>query len=246
MWLNWHVTQLASDSDIGCTASMVREPKRLPPEPDGQLIHHRTYDVEAYREDDGRRLRLRGMVHDEKPPGIYFPDDPDPLSVHQMVVDLVLDFPTLEIVEVDVVMEVTPHAACVSIEETYQKLVGLSIARGFSRKVKDLFGGPLGCTHIGALLQAMAPVAIQSMWSMQAAAAQAAKEAGETEVTFGPMDDEGRKRAMAFNLNTCHMWAEDGPNVALIRSGGEMEPPVWAVERLEALGRDPQEWSRGQ
>ncbi len=238
MWLNRHVTQLASDSDIGCTASMVREPKRLPPEPDGQLIHHRTYDVEAYREDDGRRLRLRGMVHDEKPPGIYFPDDPDPLSVHQMVVDLVLDFPTLEIVEVDVVMEVTPHAACVSIEETYQKLVGLSIARGFSRKVKDLFGGPLGCTHIGALLQAMAPVAIQSIWSMRST------EEGTpvpAPLPSNPTDEQIRER-FAHNLNSCHVWAEDGETIATIKRGEELEPPLWIHDRFEKLGLDIESW----
>ena len=31
-----------------------------------------------------------------------------------------------------------------------------------------------------------------------------------------------------------------------LSKGDEEEPPVWAVERLEALGRDPQEWSRGR
>jgi len=37
----------------------------------------------------------------------------------------------------------------------------LSIARGFTHKVRGLFGGPRGCTHTTALSQAMAPEAIQ-------------------------------------------------------------------------------------
>ncbi len=207
----------------------------VPPEPDGVLLHHRSYDVRAYRL-AADRLMLRGIVHDQKPPGIYFADDPDPLSVHHMVVDLTLVFPTLEIVAADVTMNVTPHTNCSRIEPDYQQLVGLSIARGFSRHVKNLFGGPSGCTHVGALLQAMAPVAIQSMWSMTGGS-RASSDAGTD-------DDEGRKRAMAFNLNTCHIWAEDGEQVLSLRRGESLEVPVWAVDRLTQLGRDPEEWNR--
>ena len=208
---------------------------QLPPQPDGRLSHQRSYDVDSYRLSADRML-LRGVVHDQKPPGTYFEGDPDPLSIHHMVVDLILMFPTLEIVAVDVTMNVTPHTGCTRIEPDYQQLVGLSIARGFSRSVKDLFGGPNGCTHIGALLQAMAPVAIQSMWSMNALSSP----------DRGVPDDEGssaaRDRALAFNLNTCHIWAEDGEQVLAIDRGEPLEVPVWATQRLEQLGREPDAW----
>ncbi len=209
-------------------------PVNLPPAPDGRLLHQRTYDVESYATDDGR-LILRGTIHDQKPAGIYFEDDPDPLSVHLMVVELALAFPSLEIESAEVLMEVTPHKGCSSIEASYQQLVGLSIARGFSRKVKDLFGGPSGCTHIGALLQAMAPVAIQSMWSMRAV--------DETPVALTPdQEAQQRRQALAFNIDTCHIWARDGEQMAQVEAGGEMEPPVWALERLEKLGRSADDW----
>lgn len=211
----------------------------LPPPPDGDQIHHRAYDVFSYRL-GADRMMLRGIVHDEKPPGTYFDGDTEPLSVHHMVVDLTLDFPSLEIVEASVTMNVTPHMSCNTIEPDYQKLVGLSIARGFSRQIKDLFGRAHGCTHIGALLQAMAPVAIQSMWSMNSSGnnGSGASEAA-ADVTSS---DEGRERAMAFNLNTCHIWAEDGENVQAIRRGEDLEVPVWASERLVQLGRSPSDW----
>ncbi|MEZ5375684.1 MAG: DUF2889 domain-containing protein [Acidimicrobiales bacterium] len=208
------------------------------PEPTGTLIHDRTYDVAAYREGPDR-LRLRGKVHDQKSPGIYIEDDPDPLSVHQMEVDLLLDFPAMTILEVAVEMQTTPHRGCTAIEPDYQQLVGMSIARGFARKVKDTLGGPKGCTHIGALLQAMAPVAIQSSWSMRSLAVR--EDPSAVPVSFTADD---RMRAMAFNLNTCHIWDEEGEQVANVKAGVEMEIPVWAEDRLAALGRTPEEWRK--
>ncbi len=208
------------------------------PEPTGTLIHNRTYDVAAYREATDR-LRLRGVVHDEKPPGTYIEDDPDPLTVHRMEVDLLLDFPSLTILEVMVEMQTTPHRGCNAIEPDYQKLVGLSIARGFVRQVKDRLGGPKGCTHIGALLQAMAPVAIQSSWSMRSLAMQ--ESPGEVAVSLTPED---RMRSLSYNINTCHIWDEEGQQVADVKAGVEMEIPVWAEERLVSMGRTPEEWRK--
>lgn len=207
----------------------------LPPEPDLPLIHHRSYDVRAYRQSP-TELRLRGTVQDQKPPGIYIDDD-QPLTVHHMVVDLLISFPALQILEVDVVLGTHPHEGCAAIEPDYQQLVGLSIARGFSRAVKDRLGGPRGCTHVGALLQAMAPVVIQSTWSMRAA------EEGTVAVNIGrSKSDVSVEDRLRYNLDTCHIWAADGELVAKVRAGEEIPPPVWAVERLEELGRDPDEW----
>ena len=201
------------------------------------LIHTRTYTVRAYH-DDPNTLRLRGAVLDLKPAGLYFDDDPEPLPVHEMVVDLILDFPSLEITDVDVVMEVTPHTICTNITTTYDQLIGLSIARGFSRQVKDRFGGPSGCTHIGALLQAMAPVAIQSMWSMRLV------EPEESPLGRTPLEEspEARREAMKFNLNTCHVWEENTHLAQLALEGKDIGVPVWAEERLLKLGKSPDEW----
>ena len=68
----------------------------LPPDPDLPLLHTRSYDVNSYMEAPNR-LRLRGIVRDVKPAGLYVPEDPDPLTVHHMVVDLVVEVPSMEI-----------------------------------------------------------------------------------------------------------------------------------------------------
>lgn len=210
-----------------------------PPEPELPLLHDRTYSVRAYRQSD-TELRLRGQVKDQKPPGVYVETDPDPLTVHHMVVDLVIAFPRLEIVEAEVVMEVHPHDRCPTIGDHYEKLVGLSIARGYTHKVRELFGGPRGCTHTTALLQAMAPVAVQSIWSMRATGGDGGTPVPEPLPT-NPTDEQIRER-FAHNLNSCHVWAEDGETIAAIKRGDELDPPLWIHERFERLGLDIETW----
>jgi hypothetical protein len=53
---------------------------------------------------------------------------------------------------------------------------------------------------------------------------------------------EARERGLMFNLNTCHIWAEDGEQVASIRAGEPMEVPVWIQKRFAKLGLDPNTW----
>lgn len=205
-------------------------------EPDLPLLHDRTYSVRSYRKSD-TELLIRGQIQDQKPPGVYL-EDPDPLTVHHMVVDITVRLPTLEIIEAEVVME--PHPSCTSITDHYEQLIGLSIARGFTHKIRELFGGPRGCTHTTALLQAMAPVAIQSIWSMKSTDSQDGT-AVPAPLSKNPTDDQIRER-FAHNLNSCHVWREDGETISSIKRGEEMEPPLWIIDRLEKLGLDPSSW----
>jgi Protein of unknown function (DUF2889) len=213
----------------------------IAPHPDGvdpadELIHERAYVVRAYRKGLDT-LVLRGSVRDQKPPGLYVPTDPEPLTVHHMIVDLQVSVPSLTITQANAALEIHPHASCPRIEDHYEKLVGLSIARGFTHKVRELFGGPRGCTHTTALLQAMAPVAVQSMWSFRVAQARTDGDGGGAFST-----PEARQGALLMNLNTCHIWADDGEQVASIRNNEPMEVPVWIVKRFEKLGLDPATW----
>ena len=105
-------------------------------------------------------------VHDVKPPGLYVDDDPDPLSMHRMRVELEIDYPALVVRAVDVEFDDFPQTLCPMIADDYGALVGVSITRGFTHRVRELFGGPRGCAHVTALLQAMAPAVVQSTWSM--------------------------------------------------------------------------------
>lgn len=192
-------------------------------------LHSRTYDVQAFRR-DASTFVLRGEVRDVKPPGLYIEGDPDPLTVHHMVVELAITVPDLVIVEATARMETHPQPACPSVMPAYEQIVGLSIARGFNAKVRELFGGPLGCTHTSALLLAMAPVALQTAWSMNMHARQ---DAG-TPV----LDDTARAAVIRSSLNTCHIWAEGGAHHLEFRDSGTVPLALPMQVRLRKLGRD--------
>lgn len=191
------------------------------------LLHTRNYDVEVRH--IGNNLQLTGSVRDVKPPGLYIADDPDPLTIHHMRVVLTARIEDLVIVDVDVVFDVHPHGSCPSIVEHYRKLVGLSISRGFNRQIRELFGGPRACTHTTALLQAMAPAATQALWSMRVQGRQADDD---SPFTGSPERVEEMVRG---NLNTCHVWAEDGDHVTGLRNGEEPEVPLWISQRQTKL-----------
>jgi hypothetical protein len=191
-------------------------------------IHVRTYDCEAFAEDDGR-MRVRGRLTDNKPQGLGLADG-EPLTIHQMVVELYISMPDFIIDQVEVSMEVRPYDLCTAILEDYEKLVGLSITRGYSRRVRELFGGPNGCSHIGALLQALGPVAVQASWSLVTLHEDLARRAS-------PMDGdaEERSRRARLNADTCHVWAEGGEHLTAVELG-EPRRPGWETQRLRQLG----------
>jgi hypothetical protein len=210
----------------------------LPPDPDLQELHTRDYQVRAFKVDDGTIL-LRGAVRDTKPPGLYIEADPDRLPIHHMVVELTVAYPSLEITAAEVLFETHPQSMCPDISTTYDQLVGVSIARGFNNRVRELFGGPRGCTHVTALLAAMAPVAIQCNWSMRVARQRELGDPPRPEVT-----PEMREMYIAPNLNTCHVWDEESEFVGNLRAGNPPEMPVQVSKRLRELGREPEEWFR--
>ena len=220
----------------------------LPDDPRGDdgrpldVLHDREYRVRAFRLTDDRVL-LRGAIRDQKPPALYVDHDPDPLTVHHMQIDLEVSYPSMEIVAADVTMSTHPHPECPRIERDYDGLVGLSIARGFTHKVRELFGGPRGCTHTTALLQAMAPVAIQCIFSLYATTARHAEERGGTPAAAdGGGSTDARPAAWQMNVNTCHVWAEDGEWVQRAAAGEQLPPPLWMEERLVTLGLKPDDW----
>jgi len=153
-----------------------------------------------------------------------------------MLVELTVSIDGFVITHANVLFITFPNENCPTITTHYRELIGLRIARGFNRKVRELFGGPRGCAHTSALLQAMAPAAIQTIWSLTV---KDAREQGRS--AEGTPED--MERSIAANLNTCHIWDENGQQVQLMRKGDyKRTGPVSVVERLEALGRDPNEW----
>jgi len=216
----------------------------LPADPDLPLIHTRNYEVRAYKVSDSEIL-IRGAVRDDKAPGLYVNNDPEPLTIHHMVIELRVSYPMMEILDANTELKEFPHHECPGIAPRYKQLVGLSIARGFTHKVRELFGGPRGCTHTTALLQAMGPVAIQCGWSMRVIKLKELAASGATRDDMTPEQREmAREMAFKSNLNTCHIWDEHGEHVRTIRTGGDIGAPLSVTKRLDKLGRSAAEWEK--
>jgi len=215
--------------------------KLFPVDTNYPLIHTRQYQVHAFRMSDTKFL-LRGVVVDEKPAGLYIENDPDPIWMHHMIVDLEIVYPTFLIEKASVEFKNHPHLGCTNITDHYKKLEGMSIARGFNAKVRELFGSSRGCTHIGALLAAMAPVAIQTGWSMRVSSVVDIDDSSKSPEDF----QEQRIKQFASTINTCHIWDEHGEMVSKVRRGEEIEMPLPVVRRLRDLGRDETDWLAGR
>jgi len=214
--------------------------KLFPKDADYPLIHTRQYQVQAFRM-SAERFLLRGAIVDEKPAGLYIENDPDPIWMHHMIIELEIIYPSFLIEKASVEFKNHPHLGCTEITDHYKKLEGMSIVRGFNAKVRELFGSSRGCTHIGALLSAMAPVAIQTGWSMRVGAAVASDD---TEKSSKDLQEQ-RLKQFVSTINTCHMWDERGELVAKVRAGDEVEMPMPVVRRLRDLGRDETDWLAG-
>jgi|TARA_B110000881_G_C18591449_1_gene528255 hypothetical protein len=195
--------------------------KRIP-------IHQRNYITEAFDEGDGR-MRVSGRLVDNKPQGLCLDDGTD-LVIHDMGIDLLIDPPSFTIVDVENHMSTRPYAQCEQILDSYKALIGLSVTRGYGNRVKKLFGGPNGCSHMGALLLAMGPVAIQASWSL-------VNLHESLESRLNKVDnDHDRERRLQLNMNTCHVWKEEGQHIQLIKLGKRAPLPDWESERLMELG----------
>jgi hypothetical protein len=221
----------------GSTPWWEGHPALLPPDPELEPLHQRDYVVRAWKRSDDSML-IRGAVMDLKPGRPFAErlraagghDDGRPLLVHHMVVDLVVRYPDLTITGAEVVFEAFPNPGCPAISTRYRELIGLSIARGFTHQVRELFGGPRGCTHATALLQAMGPVAVQSVFGMRGSLP---RPAGR------PADEPVGPDQPSFMRDTCHVWAADGERWQDLAMGVSHPQPLPMQRRVRDSGLDP-------
>ncbi|MGQ0675868.1 MAG: DUF2889 domain-containing protein [Rhodospirillales bacterium] len=173
-----------------------------PPAP-REHLHTRTVECRGFRRQDGL-WDVEGRVVDTKTYGF---DNPwrgrvEPgMAVHDMWIRLTLD-DELEIRAVEAATEAGPYRICGDIAPASQKLVGLKVAPGFTRKTRELFGGVHGCTHLMELLGPVATTAFQTIYPARARYPR--KDAGAAEKEKDAA--AGRKRRSRL-IDTCHALA---------------------------------------
>jgi hypothetical protein len=156
-------------------------------------VHVRTIRVEAFRSGESE-LEMAATLVDERPPGAvrWFGSEPPPV-VHDMRLVVRVRYPDLVVTAVGGDMASHPYHICREALPPLQRLVGMSVARGFTRAINERFGREHGCAHLTALIHALAPVVRQ--------AAGAAFRHGS----------ERADGAAPWWVNTCQAWREDGP-----------------------------------
>jgi hypothetical protein len=136
-----------------------------PPKASRKLLHNRTIQCCGYERDDGL-WDIEGHMTDVKT--YSFPNQDrggeiragEPL--HAMWIRLTLDKDFI-IHAAEAGTDWSPFHLCPEITGRYKKLIGLHIGAGWNRKIKELFAGVNGCTHLTELLGPIATTALQTI-----------------------------------------------------------------------------------
>lgn len=164
-----------------------------------KAVHNRTISISTYAgEDDSvivegtlvdnRLVDTYSITNGEKmPPGV----------IHDLAVRIFIKGPDLRIMDVEVDMNHVPRDECLQTRTSLMPLIGHTIMPGFTQWVKKTLGGTRGCTHLNALLIAMAPAALQGFWN-----ARVARRVGIREAAQG--------MAPEYLIDTCWVWRSEG------------------------------------
>lgn len=127
-------------------------------------LHKRTIEIRGYKRADGL-FDVEGRLVDTKDADFKLAAGIRPAGepIHSMWLKITLDR-SLTIVDAEAAMDAVPYEGdCQTIVPDYRKLIGLAIRPGYHERVRELFGGVQGCTHITELCAALATGAFQTM-----------------------------------------------------------------------------------
>lgn len=165
-----------------------------------RLLHQRIVQCQGFQRDDGW-WEIEGQMVDTKT--YTFPNEDrggaiqagEPL--HDMLIRLTVDHDFV-IRHVEACTEGAPFGLCPAITARYRRLIGVQIGPGWSLKLRELFSGVNGCTHMTELLGPVATTFFQTVYGQH-------------------YDEEDAKppaeRETPPVLNTCHALASDSPVV---------------------------------
>ena len=169
--------------------------------------HFRNYQFGGYRRADGL-FDIEGRLTDTK--SYAFPnacrrtvEAGEP--VHDMRIRLTLD-EQFVIRDVECVTAAGPYEICPAITPAFAALKGERVGRGWSRLLREKFGGSNGCVHHVEMLRAMATVAFQTLYGWQE---RRKREAGLS-LSEGPPNREATVDRKPGFVDSCHALASDG------------------------------------
>lgn len=180
-----------------------------------QHLHTRTIQCAAFRRKDGL-VDIEGTLLDTKSHpldlperGVLAPGEP----IHEMKLVMTIDDDFLIHDAVAMTLN-SPYLICGAVNESYRKIIGLRIAPGFIHRIKQMFRGVEGCSHLTELLPPMATTAFQGAWSSK-----------DVFSDVDPQRDSGRRETP---LGGCHALRQDGEVVRVHFPQHYRSPPAQA------------------
>lgn len=183
-------------------------------------LHRRDYDFHGFQRADGL-FDIEGRMTDRKSyafpnrwRGEIVPGEP----IHDMWARLTID-EDFFVVGIEVHTAAGPFEICPAITPSFAALKGVRIGKGWSRALKEKFGGVHGCTHHVEMLRAMGTVAFQTVFG----AREKMKREGRiaSAAAAAPEDKPAKRPGL---IDSCHALAADGEAVKQLW-------PAYYVER---------------
>src|SRR5262245_50818433 len=167
----------------------------------------RDYQFAGYRRADGL-FDIEGRMTDRK--SYSFPSEwrgrvEEGEPIHDMRIRLTLDEGFM-IHDVECVTAAGPYEICPAITPAFAALKGERVGRGWSRILREKFGGRNGCVHHVEMLRAMATVAFQTLYGYQE---RRKRETGQSKREGPPSPEAAPGRRPGF-IDSCHALASDG------------------------------------
>ena len=161
-------------------------------------IHRRNIEVSTF-ETDTDDLVVEGVLKDDFLISCYDAsgDKRPPNTIHHMLVRMLFETASFQIVDIEVEMPAFPHKGCDETAKSLDQIKGMKIAPGFTEKVKDMLGGTQSCSHLKTLVLSMASAAVQGFWVHRT----------KTRQSGGKTPDLMHR----YVIDTCWVWRKDGP-----------------------------------
>jgi hypothetical protein len=184
----------------------------------GAPVHERKIEIRSYPAGPQQIIVEGWLKDDRRVGGFHWDGRPRPPGVvHRLGIRLLVGGWPLTIQEAEAEMVEIPHELCRTLEESLNKIIGLTSAPGFSDQVRRLLGGLEGCSHLTHLLLAMAPAILHGFWT------QLSKQPRPVPQSLEEV------QGLSYLVNSCRLWSEDGPLLQMVREtiekAGRENPP---------------------
>jgi hypothetical protein len=141
----------------------------LPPVADRREVHERIIEMRTYARGDGL-FDAEAHLVDRKPFDFTRVGATDTVPggepFHDLWVRVTVD-DRFVVRAMAAASDVTPWAVCKEAQATLQALVGETLAKGWTARVKEKLRGAASCTHLAEMLIPLATTAFQGIYGMR-------------------------------------------------------------------------------